>query len=81
MRRILGRLPRVHGVGILGRRRRILAWVGFFALAANAPVVAWAEPGDKWMASVFVAAIVGFVIVIDDFYRRRRPVSPPDPST
>jgi len=33
------------------------------------------------MASVVVAAIVGFVIIIDDYYRSRRPVSPPDPST
>jgi membrane protein implicated in regulation of membrane protease activity len=67
-------------VGILGRRQRILAWVGFLALAAHAPIVAWAKPGDTWMASVAVAAIVAFVIVIDDYYRRR-PVSPPDPST
>ncbi len=65
----------MHGVGILGRRQRILAWFGFLALAAHAPVVAWFTPGDKWMASVVVASIVGFVIVIDDYYRRR-PVSP-----
>jgi len=77
---MLGRLQRVHGMGILGRRQRILAWIGFLALAAHAPVVAWVNSGDKWMASVVVAAIVGFVIVIDDYYRRR-PVSPPDPST
>ena len=63
-------------MGIFGRRKRILAWVGFLALAAHAPVVAWLNPGDKWMASVVVAAIVGFVIVIDDHYRRRQPVSP-----
>ena len=44
---MLGRLQRVHGMGILGRRQRILAWIGFLALAAHAPVVAWATPGDK----------------------------------
>jgi len=34
-------------VGILGGRRRIQKWIGFLALAAHAPVVAWATPGDK----------------------------------
>jgi hypothetical protein len=69
----------VHGVGILGRKQRILAWIGFLALAAHAPIVAWLKPGDGWMASIAVAAIIAFVLVIDDHYRRR-PVSPPDPS-
>jgi hypothetical protein len=58
-------------VGILGRRQRILAWLGFLALAAHAPLVALLKPGDDWMLSVTVAAIVAFVIVIDDHERRR----------
>jgi hypothetical protein len=73
-------------VGILGRRLRVLAWAGFGALAAHAPLVAWAKPGDTWLLSVVVAAIVAFVIVIDDVYRRRPAAAanssvPPDPST
>jgi hypothetical protein len=75
----------VNGVGILGRRQRTLAWVGLIALAAHAPLVAWVKPGDSWLLSVVVAAIVAFVIVIDDVYRRRPAASadasvPPDPS-
>ena len=66
------RLLRVSGLGILGRRQRLLAWVGFLALAAHAPVVAAVKPGDDWLLSVVVAAIVGFVIGIDDVERRRR---------
>jgi hypothetical protein len=82
----LGRLLRVNGVGILGRRQRILTWIGFVALAAHAPLVAWVKPGDSWLLSVVVAAIVAFVIVIDDVYRRRPATTvdesvPPDPST
>jgi hypothetical protein len=61
----------VNGVGILGRRQRILAWIGFLALAAQAPLVAYVKPGDDWLLSVTVAAIVAFVIVIDDHKRRR----------
>jgi hypothetical protein len=61
----------VNGVGILGRRQRILAWIGFLALAAHAPLVAFVKPGDDWLLSVTVAAIVAFVIVIDDHERRR----------
>ncbi len=76
----------MNGVGILGRRQRILAWVVFVAVAAHAPLVAWAKPGDSWLLSVVVAGIVAFVIVIDDVYRRRpAPTAeesvPPDPST
>jgi hypothetical protein len=61
----------VNGVGILGRRQRILAWIGFLALAAHAPLVAFLKPGDDWLLSLTVAAIVAFVIVIDDHERRR----------
>jgi hypothetical protein len=69
--RTVARLLRVSGVGILGRRQRALAWFGFLALAAHAPVVAAVKPGDDWLLSVVVAAIVAFVIVIDDHERRR----------
>ena len=69
---LVRRLLRVSGVGILGRRQRLLAWFGFLALAAHAPVVAAVEQGDDWLLSVVVAAIVAFVIVIDDVERRRR---------
>jgi hypothetical protein len=72
-------LLRVNGVGILGRRQRILAWIGFLALAAHAPLVAKVSPGDDWLLSVVVAAIVAFVIVIDDHERRQtvRAETPP----
>ena len=76
----------MNGVGILGRRQRILAWIGFLALAVHAPLVAWIKPGDSWLLSVTVAAIVAFVIVIDDHERRRSRAraageAPSDPPT
>lgn len=73
------------GVGILGRRQRILAWVGFFALAVYAPLIAFAGAGlkqyglppDTWMFSATVAGLVAFVLIIDDVERRKvRPVRP-----
>lgn len=60
----------MNRLGILGRRQRILAWISFLALAAHAPLVAFVKPGDDWLLSVTVAAIVAFVIVIDDHQRR-----------
>jgi hypothetical protein len=66
-------------VGILGRRQRGLAWFGFLVMAAHAPFVAWLMPGDDWLLSVVVAALVAFVIVIDDL-RRHRPAAA-DPGT
>jgi hypothetical protein len=54
--------------------------VVFVALAGYAPVVAYALqvpfalytiPGDTWMLSVTVAALVGLVLVVDDQYRRQ----------
>jgi hypothetical protein len=62
---------RVQRMGILGRRQRRLSWVGFFLLALYAPILAWIRPDDTWMFSVAVAGMVGYVIVIDDYYRRR----------
>ena len=73
-RRLVAKLLRVGGVGILGRRQRFLAWLTFLALAAHAPLVAYVKPGDDWMLSVVVAALVAFVIVVDDYERRRRVV-------
>ena len=67
-------------VGALGRRQRLWAWILFLALAAYAPVVAYAlkaplvaytVPPDTWMLSVTVAALVAVVIVVDDAKRRR----------
>jgi hypothetical protein len=57
--------------GILGQRRRRLAWLGFLLLAAYAPVVAWLTDDDTWMMPLTVAGLVGYVIIVDDVLRRR----------
>ena len=59
--------------GILSWVQRRWAWIGFILLAANSPVVALAIRDDSWLLSVTVAAIVAFVIIIDDLQRRRTP--------
>jgi hypothetical protein len=67
--------------GILTRTRRRLAWIGFVLLAVNAPLVALAVPDDSWLLSVTVAALVAFVIIVDDVLRRQAPRHvPPDAS-
>ncbi len=84
---------RVQKSGILKRRQRVLAWIAFVLLAAYGPVLAWLRSGgtrsdDTWMFPVAVAAVVGYVLIVDDIYRRRaaraeqaRPDldTPPDP--
>jgi hypothetical protein len=57
--------------GILTKRQRVWAWIGFLLMAVNGPVVAMAISDDSWLLSVTVAAIVAFVIIIDDTQRRR----------
>ena len=74
---LVAKLLRVGGLGILGRRQRLWAWLTFLAIAAHAPVVAYVKPGDDWLLSVVVAALVAFVIVVDDYERRRRVVRGP----
>jgi hypothetical protein len=59
--------------GILSRVQRRWAWIGFILLAINSPIVALAIHDDSWLLSVTVAAIVAFVIIIDDSQRRRTP--------
>lgn len=65
-----GRLARVQK-GILGKRQRRLAWFGFVLLAGYAPVVAWLKPDDTWLMPVAVAAVIGYVLIIDDVLRHR----------
>lgn len=57
--------------GIFSRRQRRWAWFGFLALALHAPVVAMVLPDDSWLLSVTVAALVAFVIIVDDVQRGR----------
>ena len=67
--------------GFLTRGQRRLAWVGFGALAAEAPAIAaWARD-DSWLLSVTVAGLVAVVIIADDAERRRGAAveSDPDP--
>ena len=75
--------------GFLSRGQRRLAWVGFGALAAEAPAMAaWARD-DSWLLSVTVAGLVAVVIIADDAERRRtarveptpEPVPDPGPDT
>jgi hypothetical protein len=66
----------VQVTGILKRRQRILAWIAFLLLASYGPVLAWlrsggTHPDDTWMFPVAVAAVVGYVLIVDDIYRRR----------
>jgi hypothetical protein len=63
--------------GILNRVQRRWAWVGFILLVINTPIVALASTDDSWMMSVTVAALVAFVIIIDDVQRHRAPADPP----
>jgi hypothetical protein len=67
-------------VGVLGRKRRRLAWLAFVALLAYAPLMAYLVrgplalytiPPDTWMLSVTVAGLVGFVLIVDDVERRK----------
>jgi len=66
--------------GVLGRKRRRLAWLAFAALLAYAPLMAYLVrgplalytiPPDTWMLSVTVAGLVGFVLIVDDVERRK----------
>jgi hypothetical protein len=69
--------------GFLSRGQRRLAWIGFGALAAEAPATAaWARD-DSWLLSVTVAGLVAVVIIADDVeWRRGAHVEPdPDPDT
>jgi hypothetical protein len=68
--------------GVLGRRRRVWAWLAFAALLAytpveaylvraNGPFAVYAMPPDSWLLSATVAALVGFVLIVDDVERRK----------
>jgi hypothetical protein len=59
------------GIGILSRRGRLWAWLGFVVMAAYAPVMAILATDDSWLLSITVAVVVGVVIVADDTERRR----------
>jgi hypothetical protein len=68
-RGVTGHYSPVQETGILRPRQRLYAWLAFVALAAHSPVTAIFLPDDSWMLSVTVAALVAFVIVIDDLKR------------
>jgi hypothetical protein len=68
------------GNGILRPRQRVLAWVGFLVLAGYAPVVAWLSPDDTWLLPITVAAVVGYLLIVDDVLRHRRVAAPIDPA-
>jgi hypothetical protein len=63
------------GTGILTRRQRLWAWIGFLATAMMAPVAARAVDDASWLFSLCVSSLVATVIVIDD--RSRRPATDP----
>jgi len=84
--------PVQKDTGVLGRKRRRLAWLAFAALLAYAPLMAYLVrgplalytiPPDTWMLSVTVAGLVGFVLIVDDVERRkarqRATAGPPAP--
>lgn len=74
------------GMGILGRKQRVLAWIGFFALTAYGIFLAYSSgglkeyglPPDTWMLSVTVAGLIAFVLIVDDVERRKSQPPPPD---
>lgn len=57
--------------GFLTRRQRLLAWLGFFLVACQAPIAAKVLPDDSWLFSIVVALMVATVIMADDAVRRR----------
>ncbi len=61
--------------GILTRRQRQLAWIGFLATALMAPLAARLIEDASWLFSLCVASLVAAVILIDD--RSRRPAAAP----
>lgn len=56
--------------GLLPRRLRPYAWIGFVLTALHAPLAASLVDDASWLLSLCVAAMVGAVIVIDDQLRR-----------
>jgi hypothetical protein len=64
-----------HATGILTRRQRIWAWIGFLGTALPAPLVAHAVPDASWLFSLCVSGLVATVIVVDD--QSRRPATNP----
>jgi hypothetical protein len=58
------------GTGILTRRQRRWAWIGFLATALMAPVAARLIDDASWLFSLCVSALVAAVILIDDHSRR-----------
>jgi cell division protein FtsW (lipid II flippase) len=57
--------------GILTRRQRLWAWIGFLATALMAPLAAHLIEDASWLFSLCVSGLVATVIVVDD--RSRRP--------
>jgi hypothetical protein len=51
---------------LLTGRRRPIAWLTFLALAAYTPVMAWLARDDTWLFPLAVAAMVGYVLIVDD---------------
>jgi hypothetical protein len=62
--------PGIDAAGILTRRQRRWAWLGFLATATNAPVAARLLDDASWLFCACVSALVAAVIVIDDQTRR-----------
>jgi hypothetical protein len=77
-------------LGMLTSQRRRWAWVAFVVLLLYAPVEAYlvngpfavyTMPPDSWLLSATVAGLVGFVLIVDDYERRKaRVVVPPAPA-
>jgi hypothetical protein len=63
------------GTGILTRRQRLWAWVGFLTTALQAPLAAHLVQDASWLFSLCVSGMVATVIVVDD--RSRRPATDP----
>ena len=61
-------------------RRRRLAWLGFFVLAAYTPLTAWLTGDDSYLMPLTVAAMVGYAIVVDDILRRRAAITQARPT-
>jgi hypothetical protein len=56
--------------GILTRRQRVWAWIGFLIAALQAPLAARLVDDASWLFSLCVSGLVAAVIVIDDRTRR-----------
>ena len=56
---------------ILTVSQRRFAWLGFLAIAVQAPISARLLHDDSWLLSILVGMMIGTLILVDDAQRRQ----------